>query len=255
MGAFLEWLPEMEFIPLLILFVIGVFAFIISTISGGGGALILVPIVNWLLGVTNTAPILNLGTFLGRPARLMIFWKHVYWRLCLYYAPSAIVGAWVGSWFFAQANLSFLQIFVALFLISTLFQFRLGKVKKSFNFRDWYFIPLGFIVSILGTLIGALGPVLNPFYLNAGLDKEELIATKTANSFFTGIAQISSYTFFGLLTTENWIYGITLGLGATLGSIIGKGYLKRIKSESFRFLVILTMVISGIIMLVQNALL
>ncbi|MEP0985242.1 sulfite exporter TauE/SafE family protein [Ekhidna sp.] len=172
MGGLIEWLPEMEFVPLLILFVAGVLAFILSTISGGGGALVLVPIVNWLLGVSNTAPILNLGTFLGRPARLIIFWKYIHWRLCFYYAPAAIIGAWVGSWFFAQTNLSFLQIFVALFLISTIVQFRLGKVKRSFIFKEWYFIPLGLIVSILGTLIGALGPVLNPFYLNTGLDKE-----------------------------------------------------------------------------------
>ncbi|WP_420578440.1 TSUP family transporter [Ekhidna sp.] len=101
-------------------------------------------------------------------------------------------------------------------------------------------------------MIGALGPVLNPFYLNAGLDKEALIATKTANSFFLGIAQISSYTFFGLLTAENWIYGITLGLGATLGSIIGKGYLKKMKSEQFRLFVILAMVLSGIVMIIRN---
>lgn len=86
---------------------------------------------------------------------------------------------------------------------------------------SWYFIPLGSSVSILGTIIGALGPVLNPFYLNSGLDKEDLIATKTANSFFRGIAQ-SSYSFFGLLDKELWVYGIFLGLGATAGNIIGK---------------------------------
>ncbi|MEQ9007974.1 MAG: sulfite exporter TauE/SafE family protein, partial [Ekhidna sp.] len=211
-----------------------------------------VPVLNWLIGVTHTAPVLNLGIFLGRPARLIIFWRNIKWRLCVYYAPAAIVGAWIGALLFKRADLSFLQILVGLFLISTVFQFRFGKTRKSFEFKEWYFIPLGLIVSVLGTMIGALGPVLNPFYLNAGLDKEALIATKTANSFFTGLAQISSYTFFGLLTTENWVFGITLGFGATLGSIIGKGYLKKIKSEQFRILVIAMMVISGVIMIVRR---
>lgn len=252
MGALLEWLLQVDFIFLIILFVAGVIAFILSTISGGGGALVLVPFLNWFIGVGDTAPVLNLGTFLGRPARLIIFWQHIHWRLCLYYAPAAIIGAWIGSWFFKQADLSFLQIFVGIFLVSTVFQFRLGKMKRSFVFKEWYFAPLGLAVSILGTMIGALGPVLNPFYLNAGLDKEALIATKTANSFFLGIAQISSYTFFGLLTTENWIYGISLGLGATVGSIIGKGYLKKMKSEQFRLFVILAMVLSGIVMIIRN---
>ena len=80
-----------------LLLILGVGAFILSTLSGGGGSLILVPILNWLIGVSNTAPVLNLGTFIDRPARLITFWKHIQWKVCLYYAPAAIVGAWLGS--------------------------------------------------------------------------------------------------------------------------------------------------------------
>jgi hypothetical protein len=113
----------------------------------------------------------------------------------------------------------------------------------------WYFMPLGFDVSICGTIIGALGPVLNPFYLNLGLDKEDLIATKTANSFLMGVSQISSYTFFGLLHHKLWVYGITLGLGATVGNIIGKRFLSQMKSITFRRLLIVLMVVSGILLI------
>ena len=82
------------------------------------------------------------------------------------------------------------------------------------------FVPLGFITAFISTLVGGLGPVLNPFYMNTGLQKEDLIATKTANSFFVGLAQIGSYTFFGVLTANLWIYGFALGLGAVVGNIM-----------------------------------
>lgn len=232
-----------------LLFVLGIAAFIMSTISGGGGSLVLVPVLNWLLGVANTAPVLNLGTFIGRPSRLIIFWKHINWKVCLYYAPAAITGAWLGAWLFSNFKIEWLQIIVGLFLISTIWQYKFGKKGKSFKMQFWYFIPLGLLVSILGTLIGALGPVLNPFYLNLGLDKEDLIATKTANSFLMGLSQIGSYTFFGLLHDQLWIYGIALGLGATLGSIIGKKFLSNMKSRTFRKFVIALMVISGILLI------
>lgn len=232
-----------------LLFVLGVAAFVLSTISGGGGSLVLVPILNWTLGVANTAPVLNLGTFLGRPARLVIFWKHINWKVCLYYAPSAIVGAWLGSWLFSNFTVEWLQIIVGIFLISTVFQYRFGDKRKSFNMKLWYFVPLGVLVSVLGTIIGALGPVLNPFYLNLGLDKEDLIATKTANSFLMGLSQIGSYTFFGLLHDRLRVYGIALGLGATLGNIIGKKFLSNMKSSTFRKFVIALMVISGLLLL------
>ncbi|TQI70710.1 hypothetical protein JM79_1631 [Gramella sp. Hel_I_59] len=240
---------NIDLFNLLILFLAGIVAFIISTISGGGGALILVPFLNFLIGTPQTPPVLNLGTFIGRPARLILFWKHINWQVFWYYVPPALLGALLAGWFFTRINAGWLQILVGIFLISTVFQYRFGKKERSFPVKLWYFIPLGFIVSILGTVIGALGPVLNPFYLNLGLDKEELIATKTANSFFLGIAQIGSYTFFGLLYTELWIYGIALGLGAVIGNIIGKKFLSSMKSSSFRKLLIILMVVSGILLI------
>lgn len=232
-----------------LLMILGVGAFILSTISGGGGSLVLVPVLNWLIGVTNTAPVLNLGTFIGRPARLILFWEHIHWKVCLYYAPAAIAGAWLGSWLFSQFRVDWLQILVGIFLISTVFQYRFGKKEQSFPVRLWYFVPLGLLVSILGTIIGALGPVLNPFYLNLGLDKEDLIATKTANSFLMGLSQIGGYAFFGLLQGEYWVYGLGLGIGATIGNIIGKRFLTGMKSTTFRRFVIMIMVISGILLI------
>lgn len=234
---------------IILLFILGIGAFVLSTVSGGGGALVLVPVLNWILGVTHTAPVLNLGIFLGRPARLVIFWKHIHWRICLYYAPAAIVGAWIGAWLFSNFRVEWLQIVVGIFLISTVWQYRFGKKEQSFPMHLWYFVPLGFFVSILGTIIGALGPVLNPFYLNIGLDKEDLIATKTANSFLSGLSQIASYTFFGLLHDEMWVYGLALGAGAIVGNLIGKRLLSKMKSSTFRKLVILLMVISGILLI------
>lgn len=245
-------LAESELSIIVLLFILGIGAFILSTIAGGGGSLVLVPVLNYILGVEKTAPILNLGSFIGRPSRLIIFWKHINWKVCLYYAPPAIIGAWIGSWIFSQFKMEWLQVVVGIFLISTVWQYRFGKKQKSFNMRLWYFIPLGLIVSILGTIIGALGPVLNPFYLNLGLDKEDLIATKTANSFFMGISQIGGYTFFGLLHTELWVYGIALGIGATLGNIFGKRFLTKMKSSTFRKWVIALMVISGVIMIIRQ---
>lgn len=247
-----EIFQDINILYLIILFIAGIFAFIISTISGGGGALILVPFLNFLIGTTKTAPVINLGTFIGRPARLVLFWKHINWKVFWYYVPAAIVGAWVAGWFFTSIDASWLQILVGIFLISTVFQYRFGKKERSFPVKLWFFIPLGFLVSLLGTIIGALGPILNPFYLNLGLDKEELIATKTVNSFFLGIAQIGSYTFFGLLYRELWIYGIALGLGAVIGNIIGKNFLSKMKSSTFRKLLILLMVISGILLIYKQ---
>ena len=236
-------------LDLLLLVLLGVVAFVFSTVAGGGGSLLLVPVLNWLIGVEQTAPVLNLGTLIGRPSRLVIFWRHIQWRVVAYYAPAAIVGAWLGGWLFANFRLEWLQIGVGLFLISTVWQYRFGKRERSFPMRLAWFVPLGLLVSVLGTIIGALGPVLNPFYLNLGLDKEDLVATKTANSFLMGLSQLGSYTFFGLLTGELWVYGIALGIGATVGNLIGKRFLTGMKSLTFRRMLLAFMFVSGVLLI------
>lgn len=232
-----------------LLFLLGIVAFVFSTLAGGGGALLLVPLVSAFLGAQHTAPVVNLGNFLGRPSRLVLYWNHISWKICAYYALPAILGAWLGAWAFGSLRISILQLLIGVFLISTLFQYRFGKRERSFEMKASWFAPLGFLVSFLGTLVGAMGPVLNPFYLNAGLQKESLIATKTANSFFMGMAQLGGYSFFGLLREEYWGYGIILGLGAVLGNIIGKRLLGNISAEGFRILLLIFMVLSGFLLI------
>ncbi|MEJ2583529.1 MAG: sulfite exporter TauE/SafE family protein [Robiginitalea sp.] len=238
---------------LLWLFLLGIVAFVFSTLAGGGGALVMVPLVNSFLGAQYTAPVVNLGNFIGRPSRLILYWKHIHWKLCAYYALPAMLGSWLGAWLFGSLRLSVLQLLIGCFLVSTLFQFRFGKRERSFEMPVIWFAPLGFVVSFLGTLVGAMGPVMNPFYLNAGLQKESLIATKTANSFFMGLAQLGGYAFFGLLMGKYWGYGIALGLGAILGNIVGKKLLGQISAGGFRMLLLLFMMLSGL-MLIYTAL-
>lgn len=236
---------------LLGLFFLGAGAFTLSTISGGGGALLQIPILNFLLGTSKTAQVINLCSFISRPSRIIIFWKHINWTVFWYYVPSAMLGALVAAALFAEIKIYWIQIVVGLFLISTFFQYRFGKKERSFTVKLWYFIPLGFFISVIGTFTGGMGPILNPFLLNVGIDKEELIGTKSAQSFFLGIAQIGSYAYFGLMTQELWILGIAMGLGAIVGNLIGKWLLKRMSKLAFRRWLIAIMVISGVVLIVK----
>ncbi|MBW2938165.1 sulfite exporter TauE/SafE family protein [Aureisphaera sp. CAU 1614] len=247
----MEFFTEISIWLLIGLFVLGAATFTLSTISGGGGAMMQIPILNFLIGTSQTAPVINLGAFISRPARIALFWKYINWKVFWYFVPSAMIGALIAAWFFSEAKIYWIQIVVGLFLISTFLQYRFGKKERSFTVHLWYFIPLGFIISIIGTFTGGMGPILNPFLMNVGIDKEELVATKAAQSFFLGLSQVSGYTFFGLLSKELWIYGIVLGLGASLGNYFGKRILKKMSKLSFRRWVIAIMVLSGFVILIK----
>lgn len=236
----------------LILAAAGFVAFMISTVAGGGGALLLVPVVSFYLGAQAAAPVVSLGTMINRPVRLALFWQHIDWNVAKYYVPGGIAGALLGAYLFATISLEWLQIIVGLFLISTIFQYQFGETERSFAMKAAYFLPLGFVVSIFSALIGATGPVLNPFYLNYGLEKEDMIATKTVNSFLQGLAKIGSYTFLGALHGRLWLYGIVIGVAAGIASYAGKQILGEISSKTFRILVVIIMVISGAVMIYRQ---
>lgn len=232
-----------------LLFLAGILAYIVSTLAGGGGAILLLPIAALYLSPAAIAPVVNLGNLIGRPARLVLFWKHIDWSIVWYYSPSALLGAVLGGLVFIQLDARWIQGMLGVFLILMVIPYRFGKKARSFKMKKAYFIPLGLIVSFISTLFGATGAILNPFYLNMGLIKESLIATKTANSFFVGLVQIGTYSFLGALHGKLYWYGLIIGLGAIIGNIIGKRFLQKLSDEQFRKGVLLIMLISGVLLL------
>ncbi len=229
----------------------GAIAFTLSTLTAGGGALLLVPVLSFMIGAQHVPPVLNLGNFIGRPVRLVLFWSDIRWEIVWYYLPASLVGAFLGAWLLSSFQSDTIQLVIGLFLVSTIFQYRFGKKTRSFEMKLWYFIPLGVVIPFISTVTGALGPLLNPFMLNYEMKKEELIATKTFNSFFAGVVQIGSYTFFGALYGELWIWGLALGVGISFGNYFGKRLLARMTEASFRKWAIAFMVLSGILMILK----
>lgn len=233
----------------LILFLTAFCAFAFSTVAAGGGAMIMLPVAKELLGAGAAAPVVQLGNFVGRPTRIVLFWKSIQWKVVRVYLPLALLGAFLGAWLFAKTESKWLQLIIAVFLVSSFWQFRFGKKQRSFPMKLAWFAPLGFIVAFLSSVVGATGPVLNPFYLNYGLQKEELVATKAANSFFIAMVQLPTYAFFGALEGDMWLKGIVMGVGAALGNFLGKKWLSRISNKAFRGLLVWMMLIIGLIYL------
>ncbi|YAA40061.1 hypothetical protein ACJJJB_16420 [Microbulbifer sp. ANSA001] len=86
--------------------------------------------------------------------------------------------------------------------MSTVFQYRLGKTKYSFPMRLPYFFILGLVTAFLSGIIGAIGPVKNPFFLNYGIDKENLLATKALNTLVLQGTKILTCLSFEVITKE-----------------------------------------------------
>jgi len=165
-------------------------AWFISSLAGGGSPFIIIPMVNFLLDAQAVPPVVTTGMLLGNLQRVFLFWQDIDWRLTWWYLPGAVLGAVLGAFVFTQTELQWLQVLLGLFLVSSVFSFGFGKKEHSFKVQGWFFLPAGFVYAFLSGLIGSIGPVLNPFYLNYGLVKEKMIATKSAHVLVVHVAKM-----------------------------------------------------------------
>ena len=262
-----------EFLPIVYLSVVSFFAWIVSTLAGGGSPFILIPLVNSLMGAAAVPPVITIGMFFGNAHRVLLFWRDIDWELTAWYAPGAIVGAILGAYTFTQIHLDWLQIVIAIFLIVSALLFDLEKspepksveqlvadanqnlelitneesavAKPKFQLQAWHIMPAGFLKAYLSGLVGTTGPVLNPFYLRYGLMKEKMIATKAAHMTIIHLFKLITYVAFAVISKEQLIAGLAIGLAAIPANLVGKALLKRMSPHQFRQIVLAFMAIGG----------
>ncbi len=125
-----------DIMPIFYLSVVSFFAWVISTLAGGGSPFILIPMVSLLMGTAAVPPVITVGMFLGNAHRVLLFWRDIDWQLTAWYAPGAIIGAVLGAYTFTQIHLDWLQIVIAIFLIVSAVLFELEKSPESSVAKD-----------------------------------------------------------------------------------------------------------------------
>lgn len=231
------------------LFAAGLASWIISTLSAGGGSVLLLLLLSWLLAGQPIAPVVAIASLAVSPARMILLWHHIDWQLVRWYVPGAALGAATGGWLFTRINGPWLDVLVALFLISTAWQFRFGRRAISFPMRLGWFVPVSVASGTISALVGASGLLVNPFYLNYGLGKEALLATRAVNSLVIQIVKLASYATFGALTLPVIGHGAAVSLGGMLAVWVANPWLTWLENRRFRAAAVLMMVAGGVMIL------
>lgn len=228
------------------LFAAGFAAWAITTFAAGGGSMLMLAAASAILAGHSIAPVVTFTSLLGGAARIAFFWRHVDWRVVRWYVPGAAAGALSGGWIFAHLPTGLVQWAIALFLMSTLWQYRFGERARSFRMSLPAFVPVSFASGLTSAVVGASGVLANPFYLNYGLVKERMLATRAVNSIFLQCAKLTAYAAVGALSFDLGMHGMAAGAGAVLGIWATRPWLKRLPSRRFRQLAVLVMFASGV---------
>lgn len=235
----------MQALILIALFILGLFCWLFSTVSAGGAATIVLPILGFFAGVELAVPAVAVAALMANPSRVWLFRKHIDWTVARWLIPGSLLGAALGAYSFSLLSPVWLQCLLGLFLISTALQFRFGKSRRSFRVSASAFLPIGLFVSFSSGVVGGSGPVLNPFFLNYGTEKEALVATKSLNSFVMQLCKLLVYGATGVMTQQVSSVGIALGIGAIVGTLLGKRHLLNINGARFRIYTLVIMQLAG----------
>ncbi len=214
-----------------LLFILVSFGSLITSLTGlGGGTLILAG----LLLVYPPAMAIPLHSFTQVTAnglRAGLYHKTVNWRVVGFYGLLMLPFAWLGAELFHLINPSWLKIFVGSVILFSIIPL---KFKPSGEPRASTFVFIGAISGFLGIFVGAVGPMVTPFFNRLKLPREGMLSTKSAGQMILQISKIIAFSGgagINFLSLKEYI-GVLM-LGSLLGVVISIPIGKKISDDKF----------------------
>jgi uncharacterized protein len=174
----------------LLLFFLVTLGALISSLTGlGGGTLILAG----LLLVFPPALAIPLHSFTQLSANALrtgIFFKQVNWKVVGAYALFMLPAAWLGAKIFHLINPSWLKIVVGIFILFSIIPFEF-KPKGEPKLRTFVF--LGGLSGFLGVFVGAVGPLVMPFFNRIKIERQGMLSTKSAGQAMLQLSKIIAF--------------------------------------------------------------
>ena len=234
------------------IFSIGSISWFISTMVGGGGAMIFVPLAGLILPIITIAPIVSIAGALSGSQRIYLYKDSIDWKITKLVAPGLVFGAIFGASFYAYVNHEVLALLLAVFYLAAGGWSLFRRNSIFFKIKKWHFPLAGFISSFVSGVVGTGGPFMNPLYLNYGLNKEALIGTKASTLMIMQIIKIITYSIAGLYSKEIVIYGLVASVGAGDGNYFGRKYLRSLSADTFKVFVNIMLIICAFIILYKS---
>lgn len=214
-----------------------------------GGGMILMAFLANLLPVTTAMVIHGTVQAVANGSRFLILIRHVAWRVL----PAYGLGIGAGLGFFSMAFFSTEKWLIYLLMGSLPFIPKriLTKVAPDI-LRPVHSFACGFFVTMMQMLAGASGPLLDMFFQETKLTRQEIIATKAITQTVSHLIKACYYA--ALVGSTQLISKdlLILMVVATVGTWAGTQLLERMDEQRFRYCLKLGIRIIGFLCVVKG---
>jgi len=225
-------------------FLIAFLSEVVGTIAGFGSSVFFVPLAGLLLDFHEVLALTSILHVFSNAAKLVLFGRHVRWRLLLLFGIPSICLVILGAYLSTRLQFKFTELILGLFLValSVLFFFR-PETKLSQN--PLSAVAAGGLAGFLAGIIGTGGALRGLALAAFDLEKGNFVATSAAIDAGVDFSRMIIYLGNGYLSAAFYSYIPGLLLVAFGGSYAGKLILNRIEQETFRKIVLLFILIIG----------
>lgn len=209
----------------------------ISAVIGMAGGITLLSGMLLVIPRATAVPIHGVVQLASNSTRLIVFLKHVRWRIVAWFGLAAAPGAALGATVVTAVPDAWLTGGIGAFILVATHAPKAKTARPGGLERAWIFAPVGLAAGFLGMLVGATGPLIAPFFLRENVLKEELIATKAFCQAFVHLWKLPAFMAIG------FDYGEYTGALALLvamvivGTLVGKRLLNKVSERLFIVLI------------------
>lgn len=202
----------------------------LSAVIGMAGGIILLAVMLLFLPVEIVIPIHAAVQLISNSTRVTLFIRHVQWKVWALFTLPAMLGILLGRELFAVINPQYLRYVIAAFIVIAAY---LPKPKAGKAWPYWPFLIAGTVAGTMGMLVGAVGPIIAPFFLHAKLLKEKMIATKAVCQATVHVLKLIAFGTLGFSYGVHSPLIISLGVAVILGTYLGKRLLHHVSEPLF----------------------
>ncbi|HEX4640116.1 MAG TPA: sulfite exporter TauE/SafE family protein [Chthoniobacterales bacterium] len=218
---------------------------IAGTVAGFGSSVFFVPLASFFFDFREVLALTSVLHVFSNAAKLVLFGRHVQWRLLLLLGIPSAICVIVGAYLSARLEFKFIELVLGLFLI-WFSVFFLLRPRARISPNPVNAVAAGGIAGFLAGLIGTGGAIRGLALGALDLQKNVFVATSAAIDSGVDFSRMIVYLRSGYLSPELYWFVPPLLLVAFAGSYAGKLLLNRIEQRNFRRIVLILVLLIGL---------